>query len=267
MQGLLVLPKVNHQACKPSSDYRSLLALHNLGIDIVGVQPRASGGFKFLFVAIDTFTKWMEAMPVVNITQDTTVKFLQSIVYRFGVPKWVLIDNGTQFKGAKFARCCTDFGIHHQASSAAHPQTNGKVERANKLILQGMKKRMFHDLEAKGKNGNKELPSVLWALCTNINKATRDTPFNLVYTVLTPEIYLKLAWVARFNEEDQIEARELDSNLLEEKRNTSLANVRKYKESLKHHYNKSVFPRELNIGDLVLKKDIRTKDKYKFSSP
>jgi hypothetical protein len=59
-----------------------------------------------------------------------------------------------------------------------------------------MKKRMFHDLEAKGKNGNKELPSVLWALRTNINKATRDTPFNLVYTVLTPEIYLELAWVA-----------------------------------------------------------------------
>jgi transposase InsO family protein len=56
------------------------------------------------------------------------VKFLQSIIYRFGVPKWVLTDNGTQFKGAKFTRCCTDFGIHHQASLAAHPQTNGQVK-------------------------------------------------------------------------------------------------------------------------------------------
>jgi hypothetical protein len=68
------------------------------GIDIVGALPRAPEGFRFLFVTIDTFIKWMEAMPVVNITQKATVKFLQSIIYRFGVPKWVLTYNGTQFK-------------------------------------------------------------------------------------------------------------------------------------------------------------------------
>jgi hypothetical protein len=70
----------------------------------VGVLPRALEGFRFLFVAIDTFTKGMEAILVVNITHDATVKFLQSIIFRFGVPKWVLTDNDTQFKGAKFAR-------------------------------------------------------------------------------------------------------------------------------------------------------------------
>jgi hypothetical protein len=129
---------------------------------------------------------------------------------------------------------------------------------------------MFHDLEAKGKNWNNELPSLLWALRTNINRAMRDTPFNLVYgadVVLPPKIYLESAQVARFNEEDQAETRELDSILLEERCNTSLANVRKYQETLKRHYKKSIVLRELNIGDLVLKKDIRTKDKYKFSSP
>jgi transposase InsO family protein len=81
----------------------------------------APGGFRFLFVVIDRFTKWMEAMPVANITQEATVKFLQSIIYRFGVPKRVLTDNKTQFKGEKFVRCCADFGIHHQPSSAAYP--------------------------------------------------------------------------------------------------------------------------------------------------
>jgi hypothetical protein len=50
---------------------------------------------------------------VANIMQDTTIKFLQSIIYRFGVPKWVLTDNGTQFKVAKFTRCYIDFGINH----------------------------------------------------------------------------------------------------------------------------------------------------------
>jgi hypothetical protein len=111
---------------------------------------------------------------------------------------------------------------------------------------------------------------VLWALRTNINRATRDTPFNFVYgadAVLPPEIYLVSARVAHFNEESQAEAWELESNLLEEKRNTSLANVWKYQESLNQYYNKSVVQRELNIGDLVLKKDICTKDKHMFSSP
>jgi hypothetical protein len=49
----------------------------------MGVLPRAPGRFRFLFVRIDTFTKWMEAMPVVNITQESVVKFLQSIIHRF----------------------------------------------------------------------------------------------------------------------------------------------------------------------------------------
>jgi transposase InsO family protein len=236
----------------------------------VGILPRAPGGFRFLFIGVDTFTKWMEATPVVNITQEAAVKFLQSIIYRFSVPKRVLTDNGTQLKGAKFSKCCADFGIDHQPSSAAHPQTNGQVERTNELLLQGMKIRMFRDLEARGRNWHKELPSVLWAMRTNVNRATRDTPFNLVYraeAVLPLEIYLKSARVAQFIEENQDESSQLDANLLEERRNTALSNVRKYQEALKKYYNKRVEQRELNVDDLVLKKDNRTKDNHKFSTP
>jgi hypothetical protein len=130
--------------------------------------------------------------------------------------------------------------------------------------------RMFHDLEARGRNWHNELSSVLWALRTNINRATRDTPFNLVYGedgVLPPKIYLESIRVAHFNVEDQAKSRELDSILLEERRNTTMANGQKYQESLKRYYNKSVIQREFNIGDLVLKKDIHNKDKHKFSSP
>jgi hypothetical protein len=71
----------------------------------------------------------------------------------------------------------------------------------------------------------------------------------------------------QFSEVDQDEARELDSNLLEEKHNKALANVQRYQEYLKWYYNKSVVPRQLKIEDLVLKKDICIKDKHMFSSP
>jgi hypothetical protein len=75
---------------------------------------------------------------------------------------------------------------------------NGQVERTNGLILQGMKTRRFHDLEARGRNWLKELPSVLWALRTNV-----------VYgadVVLPPEIYFQLARVAHFDSEYQAKA-------------------------------------------------------------
>jgi hypothetical protein len=73
-----------------------------------------------------------------------------------------------------------------------------------------MKTRMFYDLQARGKYWHKELPSVLWGLQTNVNIATRDTPFNLIYgaeVVLPAKIYLQSARVAYFDSEHQAEAR------------------------------------------------------------
>jgi hypothetical protein len=90
---------------------------------------------------------------------------------------------------------------------------------------------MFDDPEARGRNSHKELPLVLWVIRTNVNRATRDTLFHLVYgadAVLPSEIYLESACVTHFNEGGQKEAMELDSNLLEKKHNTALANVQKY---------------------------------------
>jgi hypothetical protein len=97
-----------------------------------------------------------------------------------------------------------DFGIQYHPSSTPHPQTNGQVERTNGLILQGMKTKMFHDLEARGRNWHKELLSVLWALRTNVNRAIRGISFNLVYggdAVRPPKIYLESARVALFDSE------------------------------------------------------------------
>jgi hypothetical protein len=73
-----------------------------MGVDNLGPFPRAVGGYRFLFVAIDKFTKWPEATPVVSITEGAAVAFLKSIVYRFGVPSHIITDNGTQFRSRLF---------------------------------------------------------------------------------------------------------------------------------------------------------------------
>jgi transposase InsO family protein len=110
-----------------------------MGVDILGPFPRAGGGYRFLFVAINKFTKWPEATPVVNITQGAAVAFLKSIVYRFRVPSRIITDNGTQFTSQIFQEYCEDIGTQLCFASVAHPRSNGQVEMANAEILRGLK--------------------------------------------------------------------------------------------------------------------------------
>jgi transposase InsO family protein len=118
-----------------------------MGMDILGPFPRAVGGYRFLFVAIDKFTKWPEATPVVNITQGAAVAFLKSIVYRFWVPSRTITDNGTQFTSRIFEEYCEDIGTQLCFASVSHPRINGQVERANTEILRGLKTRTYDCLK------------------------------------------------------------------------------------------------------------------------
>ena len=79
------------------------------------------------------------------------MQFFTDIVYRFGVPNSIITDNGTQFTGKKFLRFCDDFHIRVDWSAVVHPQTNGQVEHANDMILQGRKPRIFNKLNKFGR--------------------------------------------------------------------------------------------------------------------
>ena len=87
------------------------MAFHGLGVDILGPFPKAVGGYEHLYVAIDKFTKWPEAVAVRTINKHSAVKFLQGIVSQFGVPSRIITDNGTQFTSAIFEEYCEDMGI------------------------------------------------------------------------------------------------------------------------------------------------------------
>ena len=96
-----------------------------------------------MLVAIDMFSKWIEARPIAKIKSEQAVQFFIDIVYRFGVPNSIIMDNDTQFTGKKFLRFHDDFHIRVDWSAVAHPQMNGQVERANGMILQGLKPKIF----------------------------------------------------------------------------------------------------------------------------
>ena len=69
---------------------------------MVGPLQKASGGYTHLFIAIDKFTKWIEAKPITMITAAKAKEFFQDIVVRFGIPNRIITNNGTQFSGAEF---------------------------------------------------------------------------------------------------------------------------------------------------------------------
>ena len=107
-------------------------------------MKKAPGGFTHLLVAIDKFSKWIEATSVVMPTSEVAMAFFTDIVHRFRVPNAIITDNGTQFTGKKFLRFCDEYNIRVDWASVSHPRTNGQVERANGMIMQGLKPRIFN---------------------------------------------------------------------------------------------------------------------------
>jgi hypothetical protein len=98
------------------------------GLDMVGKLHKSwPGGHVYMLVAVDKFTKWLEAASVT--TQDSTaaISFIKSIVFCFGVPYSIITDNGTNFTSKEFKTYCEGLGIKLKFASVAHPKTNGQV--------------------------------------------------------------------------------------------------------------------------------------------
>ena len=161
--------------------------LQRWGMDLVGPLPTAQGNYKYAVVAVEYFTKWIEAKPLVNITSEAVRKFFwQNIICRFGVPKELTVDNGKQFDSQLFRGFCHSVGTKVMFASVYHPQSNGAVERANGLIFGAIKKCLFG--LKKGKWADK-LPKVIWSHNTTECRATKFTPFRLLYgaEAMSPE--------------------------------------------------------------------------------
>jgi transposase InsO family protein len=142
------------------------------GLDIVGPLRKAFGGYTHLLVTIDKFSKWVKVRPITNLRAEQVVTFFTDIIYRFGVPNSIITDNGSQFTGRKFLEFCDKYHICVDWAAIAHPQTNGQVEQANDMILQGLKPRIFDKLKKFGRKWLQELPAVVWSLRTTPSRAT-----------------------------------------------------------------------------------------------
>jgi transposase InsO family protein len=119
-------------------------------LDILGSFPRVVGGYRYMYIVVDKFTKWPKATPIVKINKQSAVKFIKAIVCMFGVPNRIITDNGSQFTSRVFQECCEDLGVQICYASVAHPESNEQVERANAEILRGLKTRTYDCLKKHG---------------------------------------------------------------------------------------------------------------------
>src|SRR4051812_7536019 len=94
------------------------------------LKTSSKGGRTHLLVAVDKFTKWIEAVPITSSTALTTVNFIKSIIFRFGVPHNIITDNGTNFTVEEFQNFCEELGIKINYASVAHPQARWKKQTA-----------------------------------------------------------------------------------------------------------------------------------------
>ncbi|GJQ89951.1 reverse transcriptase domain-containing protein [Tanacetum coccineum] len=101
------------------------------GIDFMGPFP-SSRGNKYILVAVDYLSKWVEAKALPTNDARVVCKFLKSLFARFGAPRAIISDRGTHFCNDQFAKVMLKYGVTHRLSTAYHPQTSGQVEISNR---------------------------------------------------------------------------------------------------------------------------------------
>ncbi|KAL2246278.1 UNVERIFIED_CONTAM: Retrovirus-related Pol polyprotein from transposon opus [Sesamum indicum] len=212
----------------PSRALEGCIPFDKWGIDIIGPFPQAVVPKNFLIVAVEYFSKWIEAEALAKISEK-------------------------EFQGRKIMAWCKELKIKQNFTAVGNPQANGQAEVTNRTLLQYLKTRL------EGAKGAwvEELPGVLWAYRTTPRIATSETPFCLVYgseAIIPAEIGKKTARVTQYEAEGNAQERSFDLTVIEEGRDRAYAKILRYKSMTTRNYNQRVRPRSFQVGDLVLKK-------------
>ncbi|XP_065630414.1 uncharacterized protein LOC136067903 [Quercus suber] len=213
---------------------------------------------KYLLVGTDYFTKWVEAEPLANIRDVDVQRFVwKNIITHFGFPHTLISDNGLQFDSNAFWSYCSELRITNRYSTPAYPQGNGQAEAVNKVIVNGLKKRLD---DAKGK-WVEELPRVLWAYRTTPHKSTGETPFSMTYgaeAIIPLETGFPTLKTSLFSPTSNDKLLEAGLDLIEERRENAMVRLAHYQQKLRRGYDANVKLRPLEPGDLVLQKVVGT---------
>nr|XP_025628487.1 uncharacterized protein LOC112721656 [Arachis hypogaea] len=203
----------------PASELHSIIKpwpFRGWALDLIGlIHPPSSKQHKFILVAIDYFTKWVEAIPLIEVSQNEIIDFIEEhIIHRFGIPQTLSTDQGTMFTGHRMKSFAASRSINMITLTPYYAQANGQVEAANKILIGLIKNHIGN----KSRTWHETLSQVLWAY--------QNSPRVDDY------------WNAMFDE-----LNELDSERI-----LALDNVIRQKESVAQSYNHRIKKKSFKIG-------------------
>jgi hypothetical protein len=227
------------------------------GLDFVGeIHPSSMKGHRFVLVATDYFTKWVETVSLRNMTHREVINFVtEHIIHRFGVPQTLTTNQGPAFMSQQFKEFTMSLGIQLLNSSPYYAQANGQAKASNKALVGIIKKR----IDEKSRRWHEVMSKAMWAYRTLKHRAVKVTPFELVYgqeVVLPVEIRLQVDRVAKQNSLAANDSREMMLDRvddMDEQRLLALRNIEEDKVKVAKTYNKRVRKKSFQVGDLVWK--------------
>nr|GFA98119.1 reverse transcriptase domain-containing protein [Tanacetum cinerariifolium] len=191
-----ILERTVGENCTLWSDkLKDALWAFRTGIDFMGPFPSSKGN-KYILVAVDYLSKWVEAKALPTNDARVVVKFLKSLFSWFGTPKAIISDRGTHFCTDQFSRVMAKYGVTHRLSTAYHPQTSRQVEVTNRELKRILKRTV-------GENHtlwSDKLEDALWAFRTAYKTSIGCTLYHLVYGKachLPHEIEHKAYWALK----------------------------------------------------------------------
>nr|GEW45392.1 reverse transcriptase domain-containing protein [Tanacetum cinerariifolium] len=193
------------------------------GIDFMG-PFLSSRGNKYILVAVDYLSKWVEAKALPTNGARVVCKFLKNLFARFGTPHAIISDRGTHFCNDQFAKVMLKYGVTYRLATPYHPQTSGQVEVSNRGLKQILKRTVGENHAS----WSDKLDDALWAFQTSYKTPIGCTQYKLVYE------------------------KAFQLNELNELRDQAYENSLIYKEKTKRLHDSKIKDRVFDIGDKVL---------------
>jgi hypothetical protein len=211
------------------------------GLDFIGeIHPPSSGQHRWILVATDYFTKWIEAIPTRNSNYTVIINFLQENIFaRFGCPKRLVTANAAAFKDKHLVKLCEELGIQLVHSTTYYPQGNGLAKSSNKSLVRIIKKLLAQN----ARGWDSKLKFALWANRVTCKKSIGTSPFKLVYgTEAIFPVQLALL-VAKFLQETDSEPSDLTRRIhnlveLQQDRENLLGKTELHQERIKENFDK-----------------------------
>ncbi|XP_049364753.1 uncharacterized protein LOC125829589 [Solanum verrucosum] len=201
------------------------------GMDVIGpIEPATFNVHRFILVAIDYFTKWVEATSHKSVTKKVVDDFVKNnIICRFGIPESIITDNGTNINSDLMRSLCEKFKISHRNSTIYRPQMNEVVEAPNKNI-----KRILRKIVDNHRHWHEKLSFALLGYRTTIRTSTGATPYFLVYgneAVIPAEVEipsLRIIQEAELSDAKWIQVRAENLTLIDGRRISAISHGQLY---------------------------------------